>query len=138
MSAKKTLRLEDIDIGKEFSFEHVFSQEDEKLFSQLTGDTSALRRSDIEDIKRDEKLVHGMLAASFFSTLIDEHCPGPDSLYISQSLIFRKPIFYGQRVAVRGTVLAKSESTRTIALKTEVLCDGVVAIYGEARVKLLT
>jgi|GEM_PF-7055202 len=137
MNASKTLRLQEIDIGKEFSFEHVFTEVDEKLFSELTGDTSELRGSDIGEVNGDGKLVHGMLVASFFSTLIDEYCPGPDCLYFSQSLVFRKPIFYGQRVVVRGTVTAKSESTRLITIKTEILFDGSSVVNGEAQVKLL-
>lgn len=127
-----TLALEDIVVGAVYSFEHTFTRNEERIFSELTQDSSAITMEG-----DSEPIVHGMLAASFFSTLVDSYCPGPNCLYVSQTLQFRKPLKYGDYVVVRATVLEKGESTRLITLKTEIVREGEIAISGEARVKVL-
>lgn len=128
----ETLPLEKIEVGAIYSFEHEFTRDDEKLFAQMTHDSSAVTMEG-----ESTPIVHGMLAASFFSTLVDSYCPGPNCLYISQTLQFRKVLRYGDKVEVRGTVLEKSESTRILTLRTEILLSGESAITGEAKVKVL-
>ena len=56
---------------------------------------------------------------------------------MSQTLQFRKPVFYGDEVIVRGTVIEKSDSIKVITLKTEILHNGEVIINGEAKAKVL-
>lgn len=129
---------EDIRIGAVYEFERTIAESDERVFARLTGDVGGLS-SDQVDLKYavGKKVVHGMLAASFFSTLIDVYSLGPNSLYISQTLQFRKPLFYGDRITVRGTVLDKSDALLVVTLKTEILRGDEVMINGEAKVKLL-
>lgn len=124
-------RFEDIAVGSVYSFEHVFSSHDEDLFAELTGDRSVLTN------KRSERLVHGMLAASFFSTLVDNYCPGPMSLYLSQTLRFKKAIVYGANILIKGTVTNKSDSTRIITLRTEMISANEVLVEGDALVQVI-
>lgn len=137
------LTYEEIALGAVYSFERTLSEKDERLFSELTGDTSFLCLDGTfgtiggGEMCAGKTLVHGLLTASLFSALIDGYCPGPKSLYISQSLQFRKPLFYGERVTVKGTVIGKSDSTRILTLKTEILRSEVVVISGEAKVQVL-
>ena len=132
MNDRETLDFHDIVVGAVYSFTHTFTRDDEKLFSDLTQDSSAITMPG-----DTAPIVHGMLAASFFSTLVDSYCPGPNCLYISQTLLFRKALKYGDSVLVRGTVMEKSEGTQLIHLKTEILRGEEVAISGEATVKVL-
>ena len=64
-------------------------------------------------------------------------CPGKRSLYVSQTLEFRQPVFYGDKLTVKGTVVEKSDALQMITLKTEILKTGQVAVSGQARVKVL-
>lgn len=137
------LKYEEITLGTVYLFERVLSEKDERLFAELTGDTSFLcsdgTSGTVEggEVHSGRTLVHGLLTASLLSTLIDGYCPGPKSLYISQSLQFRKPLFYGEKVTVKGIVIGKSDSTRILTLKTEILRGEVVVISGEAEVQVL-
>ena len=65
------------------------------------------------------------------------YCPGRRSLYLSQSLNFHLPIFYGDDVVVRGTVVSKVDAFRIVTLKTEIIRSGQVAIEGIARTVVL-
>lgn len=117
---------ETVVIGDTFGFEYTFTKNSERLFGELTGDTTI----------GPGNAVHGMLAAGLFSTLIDTYGPGPDSIYVTQTLQFRKPIAYGTTVRVQGEILEKSDSTHLITLKTEIVLEKDILISGEARIKL--
>jgi 3-hydroxybutyryl-CoA dehydratase len=121
---KKTLSCSEISLGTTYSFEHTFTKNEEVIFGELTGDTST------------GNIVHGMLAVSLFSTLIDIHGPGPESIYVSQTLQFRKPIFYDTKVTIRGIVVEKSDSTGLVTIKTEIVILEEIFISGEAKIKL--
>jgi acyl dehydratase len=132
------LRFEDIVVGATYSFSKKISQKDVMAFADLTGDHNPLHTNSGFGAKSQFKstIVHGMLAGSLFSTLVGMHCPGKNALYLSQSLQFRSPILPDDSVMVKGTIVAKNESTRIITMKTEVLRDGKVCISGEAMVRV--
>jgi acyl dehydratase len=78
-----------------------------------------------------------MLIGSLFSTLVGMYCPGEKCLYVSQSLKFKEPVFYDDNVIVKGTVESKNDSVQLITIKTEIVKDNVVAISGNAIVRVL-
>ncbi len=128
-----------INVGAVYSFERTITQEDGRIFAALSGDQSELSTADLspETGIPPRTVVHGMLAATFFSNLVDRYCPGPKSVYVSQTLQFRLPLFYNDRLLVRGTVTEKSDSLQLITLKTELLRGEDVVVNGEAKVKAM-
>ena len=129
----------DINEGSSYSFDRKISRQDVVDFAKLSGDFNPLH-VDAEFGRKSQfkkNIAHGMLAASLFSTLVGMHCPGEKSLYMSQTLNFRMPIYYEDIVTVRGTVISKNDSIKMITLKTEILKNDKVAIDGEARVRVL-
>lgn len=129
----------DIKEGDVYMFKKKISKRDVMNFAKLSGDFNPLhvnpdfgKRSQFKN-----NIVHGMLAGSFFSTLIGMYCPGENSLYISQTLNFRQPLYYEDTVTVRGTVISKNDSIKMITLKTEIIKGDNVVIYGESKVKVL-
>jgi len=133
------MNYEDIKVGDEYSFEKTFSKEDGLNFAELTGDFNKLHiDGDFgKKSKFKQNILHGMLAGSLFSTLVGMHCPGENALYMSQTLNFKLPIFYGDKVIVRGTVVNKNDSIKIITLKTEILKEGKVVVDGEAKSMVL-
>ncbi len=133
------LRFSDIEVGQVYQFDKLISKQDVMDFARLTGDFNPLHVD--EDFGRrslfKKNVVHGMLAGSLFSTLVGMYCPGERSLYVSQTLKFRSPLYYDDTLAVRAIVTDKNESIKLVTLKTEILKDKKVIIDGEAKVKLL-
>ena len=132
------MTYESIRVGYSASFTKKVTRDEVMAFAKLTGDYSP-RHVDTAFGKKSSfgtNLVHGMLAGSLFSTLVGMHCPGEESLYLSQTLQFKTPIFYDDTLLVRGTVTALSDAIRMVTLRTEILKDGVVAVDGEARVRV--
>lgn len=130
---------EEIRQGAVYSFGRTITSQDVQDFARLSGDFNPLHLDSGfgKGSAFKGNIVHGMLAASLFSTLVGMHCPGERALYMSQTLHFRLPIIAGDTVIVQGTVLEKHDSIKMITLKTEILKEGKVAIAGEAKVKVL-
>jgi acyl dehydratase len=133
-----TYKFEEIEIGKVTCFNRTITPEDVEVFTLLVGDRNPLHID--ENFGRNSKfkrnIVHGMLCASLFSTLVGMHCPGEKCLYLGQTLQFRMPLFYGETVEVRGTVLEKFDAIRIIKMKMEILRGKDLIVFGEARVQV--
>ncbi len=139
MKKAALINYSDIKQGDVHLFSRKISSKDVMDFAKLSGDFNPLH-VDAEFGKKSQfngNIVHGMLAASLFSTIVGMHCPGEKSLYMSQTLNFRQPIYYDDTVTVRGTVISKNDSIKMITLKTEILKNNKVVIDGEAKVRVL-
>jgi len=122
--------------GKEFFFDKVITEDMVEEYSRLTGDKNPLHldKKFCSKTSFGEPIVHGMLAASLFSTLLYKYFPVKHNLYISQTLQFRRAIPVGRVVRVKGMITRISE-TGLATLTTTVECDDMIAISGEAVVK---
>ncbi len=133
------MEYNEIKIGSAYSFKTTITRQHVLEFAEMTGDKNKIHIDEefgkTTVFKRN--IAHGMLVGSFFSTLVGMHCPGENSLYLSQTLNFKKPIFFDDAIVVRGTVLEKNDSIQIITLKTEILKEGIVCISGDAKVKVL-
>ncbi len=139
MDKPSKLKYSEINEGDIFLFKRRISKQDVMDFARISGDFNPLHVDEDYGKKSTFKnnIAHGMLAGSLFSALIGMHCPGEKSLYLSQTLSFKLPIYCDELATVRGTVLHKNDSIKLITLKTEILKDDKVAVYGEAKVKVL-
>ncbi len=134
------MTYDEISIGDVFSFERRITEKDVLQFATLTGDFNPLHvdKEFGRQSQFGQNVVHGLLAASLFSTLVGMYCAGRRSLYVSQTLRFRRPIFYDTLLVARAKVVKKNDSIQLITLTTEILIDSkIVAIDGEAQVKVI-
>ncbi len=135
------LAFDQIELGQCVEFEVMITEDMVKKFSELSGDTNPLHMDHAFASKTPygQRIAHGMLGASFFSALVGMRLPGLNSVYLSQSLFFRNPIRLNAKAIVRGTIIQKIESMRTVKIST-VLLDletSLPFLDGEALVKLL-
>lgn len=133
------LNFEDIRIGAIYQFTKKIVADDVLNFAKYTGDHNPLHVDKAFGVNSqfEQNIVHGMLAGSLFSTLVGMYCPGRKSLYLSQTLNFKLPIFYDDTIIVKGTVKAQNEAIQLITLITEIIKDDKVCISGEAKIKLI-
>ena len=133
-------KFETIQIGDEAEITHTISAGDVDRFADLTGDDNPLHVDEAYAATTTFKhrVVHGMLTASFISTMIGTKLPGKGSLWYEQQTRFLLPVRIGERIRVHAVVLKKSLSQRIIVLSTAVYGDdGRKVIEGEAKVKVL-
>ncbi len=130
---------DEIEIDSVYSFTRTITQDDVSTFASLSGDFNPLHVN--EEFGRSSQfgknVVHGMLSASLFSTLVGMYCPGEKCLYLGQTLQFRMPLFYGETVKVKGTVTNKVDALKMLKMKTEIFRDNDLIVYGEAQIQLI-
>ena len=116
---------------------HMFTVSDEVVrdFSELTGDRNPVHLDEefAKTTRFGRRIAHGMIAASQISAAIANTLPGPGSVYLSQSLQFVAPVFIGDVVTTKLTVISIKEGKPIATIET--ICEnqkGDVVLKGEA------
>lgn len=126
-----------LSIGDSATFTKTLSETDIYLFAGITGD---LNPAHVDAITAGQgmfkqRIAHGMLSASFISTVLAMKLPGPGTIYAGQNLQFRGPVFIGDTVTARVECIEKIEARKWAKFKTTVTNqDGKVVVDGEATV----
>jgi 3-oxoacyl-[acyl-carrier protein] reductase len=129
-----------IKVGDSRSLKRTITEADVRRFVEMTGDDNPLHvdRAYAEATSFKDIVVHGMLGASFISTIIGTQLPGPGALWIAQSLEFLLPVRLGDSLTVTATVTAKHERDRLLELETTIVNQtGQVVLTGAGKVKVL-
>lgn len=129
-----------IAVGDTATLTRHIGPEDVRRFVDLTGDDNPLHvnREYAEGTPFKDIVVHGMLGASFLSTLIGTQLPGEGALWVSQTLEFLLPVRLGDTLTVSIRVEKKQERERLLNLDAliENQSKGVV-LRGKGLVKVL-
>jgi len=116
------------------------TDEDVSNFVRMTGDDNPLHVDPAFAAQTPfkEVVVHGMLGASFISTVIGTRLPGPGALWISQNMEFLLPVRLGDVLTVSCTVIAKHDRDQLLDLDTRIINQNQqVILKGSGRVKVL-
>ena len=106
-------RIDDFEPGQHATFTKTFTDEDVQRFIAITSDVNPLHVDDAFAAKTrfGRRVLHGMLTASLFSTMVGMLLPGTGAIYRSQTLHFLRPVHVGETVtahfAVRSVDRAK-------------------------------
>jgi acyl dehydratase len=128
-----------IQVGDRHELSKVITLKDIRDFSKLTLDKNPLHL-DSEFSKRSvfgKPIAHGFLVASLISAVLGGHLPGPGTIYLSQQINFRKPVFPGDEITASVEVVEIRNEKGILILKTQ--CQnqaGEIVIDGEATVML--
>ena len=131
---------DEITIGQEESFQVTVSEEMMEQFLQITGDVNPLHRDAAYAATRQyvDKVVYGMLTASFFSTLAGVYLPGRYSLIHSVETKFLRPVYVGDMLTVSGIVKEKEDAYRMLILNLLIKNrKGEKVVKGTMQIKVL-
>lgn len=134
MQEKHGYYLEDLKVGMTDIFAKTVTEADIVAFAGVSGDTNPVHL-DAEFAQKTmfkERIAHGMLAASFVSTVLGTRLPGPGCIYLSQSLKFLAPVRIGETVTARVTLRDLNEAKRRAVFDTVCSVGDTVVISGEA------
>ena len=126
--------LEDLSVDMASMFAKTVTEADIVLFAGISGDINPihLNQEFAEKSIFEDRICHGMLTASFISTVLGTKLPGPGCVYLSQTLKFLAPVKAGEtvraRVIVREIILAK----KRVRLETVCTVGETVVVTGEA------
>ncbi len=128
------------EVGRTATITHTITAEDVQKFADLTGDDNPLHvsREFAEKTSFKGVVAHGMLSASFISTIIGKKLPGDGALWLSQNLEFLLPVRIGDTLEITGTVTAFSASQRILDLQIQIVNQHrQTVLTGASRVKVL-
>lgn len=114
----KTIR--EIRIGDSETYERTVTETDVVLFGGISGDLNPAHFNEVyaKDTMFKGRIVHGMLTASYFSTILGTLLPGPGTIYLGQELKFTKPVHIQDTIKATVTVTEIIEEKNIIKLET--------------------
>ncbi|WP_288221718.1 MaoC family dehydratase [uncultured Clostridium sp.] len=129
--------IKEINIGDKSSYSRTVSEADVTLFGGVSGDLNPAHFN--EEYSKETmfkgRIAHGMLSASYISTVLGMNLPGPGTIYLSQDLKFTSPVKFGDTITATVEVIEKIEEKNRIILET--ICvnqRGEVVVKGKAMV----
>ena len=111
--------FDEIRLGDTASLVRTLTHKDIEVFAIMSGDVNPAH-VDESFAKSDmfhKVVAHGMWGASLISTVLGTELPGPGTIYIDQSLHFRRPVGLGDTITVSVKVAKKIEETHRVILE---------------------
>lgn len=98
--------MEELYLGLKHSISKTITESDLHAFAGITGDLNPVHMNAeyAKTTRFGERIAHGMLTASFFSTIVGMGVPGADAIYLSQNLEFLLPVKIGDTITATGEV----------------------------------
>ncbi|SLN66235.1 Phosphate acetyltransferase [Oceanibacterium hippocampi] len=129
--------FDEIEVGQSAELSRTLNREDIELFAVMSGDVNpahvdeAFARNDMFH----KVIAHGMWGGALISAVLGTELPGPGTIYLNQSMSFRRPVGLGDTVTARVTVREKNPEKQRLLLDCVCLNqDGETVIEGTAEV----
>lgn len=133
--------FDEIVVGDTASLTRALSRQDIQLFALASGDVNPAHLDDAfaENSVFGRVIAHGLWGGGLISAVLGTELPGPGTIYLAQSLRFRRPVGVGDVITASVTVVEKRPDRHVVAFDCR--CEnqnGEVVITGQAEVKAPT
>jgi 3-hydroxybutyryl-CoA dehydratase len=127
--------MRSLKIGDQASRKTIITDEMIRLFADLTGDANPVHLDDsyAAGTRFGRRIAHGMIAAGLISATLANELPGPGTVYLSQALQFKAPVYPGDTITTSVEVKTVRPDKPIVTLGT--VCrnqNDVVVLEGEA------
>lgn len=94
-------------VGQSAKFGKTITESDIYSFAGICGDFNSvhINKEAAKESIFGKQVAHGMLTASFISTVLGMILPGQGTIYLSQNLTFKKPVFIGDTIYAEVRIL---------------------------------
>ena len=136
MHIKTSFTITEITIGMTASYSQTISDADVKAFAGISGDHNPVHLSEeyAKNSRFKNRIAHGLLTASFFSAIFGTKLPGEGCVYASQNLQFKKPVYLGDTVVAKVTVIAIDVLKKRVTFETVCTVKNRVVTTGTAEI----
>jgi len=132
---KKSLTIDEIYVGQSASRTKTFEEGDVFTFIGLTRDINPIHYDEAfaKQTPFGKRLVPAPFTCTLISGILGQQLPGGGSIYVSQTVKFKAPVFFGDTVTCTLTVTEINRERGRVTLSTVLTNqDGKVVIEGEA------
>src|SRR5690625_478730 len=127
--------ISEIEIGQKASITQEITEGNILIFAGATGDLNPVNINEdfAEKTKFTTRIAHGMLSVSLIAAVLGRKLPGEGSVYVSQDVKFKAPVFIGDIITAEVEVIAKDIERNRITLNTTCMNQsGQIVIEGQA------
>jgi acyl dehydratase len=137
MDALENKTYDEIKVGDVGYFKKQLTEADLILFASVSGDVNPVHL-DAEFASQSmfkERIAHGMWSGALVSATLATVMPGPGTIYLSQSLNFKRPVKINDILTVTLTAKEKDDEKHTVVFDCIVMNqEGKPVVEGEAKV----
>ena len=128
------LYFDELNLGQTAEMTRVVGAADIAAFAQVSGDNNPVHLDEAyaKTTPFGERIAHGMLSGAYISAVIGTQLPGPGTIYLSQTMRFRRPVRIGDQVTARVTIKALDADKGRVTLETVCEVNGKAVVDGEA------
>ena len=128
------MTLDELHVGQAAERTRTVTAADITAFADVSGDHNPVHLDEAFAASTPFKgvIAHGMLSGAFISALIAGELPGQGSIYLSQSLSFRRPVRPGDEVTTRVEITAIDAEKGRVTLASTCTVAGKTVVEGEA------
>lgn len=133
----ENITYDELSIGDGAQIVRTLTVNDIKAFAAVSGDTNPAH---LDPSYADQTLFHGVIAhgmwgGALISSVLGNHFPGAGTIYLDQTLHFKKPIRIGDTLTIQVTVISKDDTKKKVELNCsiqnqsgELVLDGVAKV----------
>ena len=128
---------EEIKTGDKEFVKKVVTEADVVDFARISTDNNPVHLDEeyAQSTPFKSRIAHGMFSAALISAVLGTKLPGYGTIYLSQDLKFRAPVYLGDELTAYAEVVEKIDAKKRLRLKTWVENQkGNVVTEGEATV----
>ena len=122
--------------GQSYEQDFSFKQEEVIAFSKISGDTNPIHLDEDYAAKTAFKkpIIHGFLGGSVFSKILGTQFPGEGTIYLSQQLEFKRPMYTGEMYKAILTIVELIPGKHQARIETKILRsdNNKLVLTGEA------
>ena len=128
--------IEDLSPGMSASVTRTVTERDIALFGEVSGDTNPVHFDEAfaRATSFKGRIAHGVLAASYVSTVLGMEMPGPGTIFVGLNVRFKAPVRIGDTVKATCTVRDVLAERRRVVFDCACTVGDVVVLEGEATV----
>lgn len=129
--------MQELKVGQSDSFSKTITETDVYLFAGITGDLNPAHVDEeyAQNTRFGKRIAHGMLSAGLISNVLGTKFPGPGTIYLSQQVDFKAPVYFGDTVAavveVEELIPEKNRAILHTYCRNQ---EGVIVVEGKATV----
>ena len=126
--------FEEIAVGQSASLSTALTQDILDAFVKVSGDCNPAHTDPSYAASTPLKAVvgHGIWTASIISRILGTRFPGPGTIYLGQTLKFKRPVYLGDEITGTVTVSQKDEKGKVWLETTVTNQKGETVLEGEA------